>query len=329
MSVTSQPTSLDGVYSHPSYESAIDDHPGDGSRDAPTFAVDAGRRAGASSGVRFRRVGSGPPLLLVHPIGGDRHFWDVILPRMCQLRDVIVPDLPGHGESAALPSGDPPTPKRLAASLAALLDELGIERAHLGGCSLGAWVGLELAAMGRALSVAAMCPSGLTHDVPRLGRPPRAVVPPMPIMLRSMRFRRRVLGTVVAHPERAPLRDLVHYSRSVATAPGFASTLREMERSQFSDWDAIDVPVTLAWGEDDAQVRPIAPPRQWIRWDVLAGCGHAAPVWDNPDEVGRVLLRVSNAYSACYEEELMTRDWIAAYRVSDDHCCHDSATAAE
>jgi pimeloyl-ACP methyl ester carboxylesterase len=156
-------------------------------------------------------VGSGPPLLLIHPIGGDRQFWDVIVLRFSQLRDVIVPDLPGHGESPRLPSADPPNPKRLAASLAALLDELGIDRAHVGGVSLGAWVGLELAAMGRALSVAAVCPSGLGQDVPRLVRLPRAAAPLMSMMLRSMSFRRRVLGTVIAHPERTPLRDLAHY----------------------------------------------------------------------------------------------------------------------
>ena len=260
----------------------------------------------APSRVGFRRVGSGQPLLLIHPIGGDRQVWDVILPRFSQLRDVIVPDLPGHGESPRLPSADPPTPKRLAASLAALLDELGIDRVHVGGISLGAWVGLELAAMGRALSVAAMCPSGLSHDVPRPRRPPRAVVPLMPIVLRNMSLRRHVR----------------------ATAPGFASTLREMKRFRFSSWDAIDVPVTLAWGEHDVQIQPIAPPRPWIRWDVLAGCGHAAPVWDNPDEVGRVLLRASNACSPRNEDELMARDWIAAYRdadVSDGAGRHDEA----
>ena len=330
MSATSKPVSRHSASGHPPYEAPIDDHRGGGPFAAPPFAAHARPRgrAGAPSDVRFRRVGSGPPLLLIHPIGADRQFWDVILPRFSQLRDVIVPDLPGHGESPRLPSADPPTPKRLAASLAALLDELEIDRAHVCGVSLGAWVGLELAAMGRALSVAAMCPSGLSHDVPQLRRPPRAVVPIMPIALRSMSFRRRVLGTVIAHPERAPFGDLVHYTRSLATAPGFASTLRETKRSRFSSWDTIDVPVTLAWGEHDAQVQPIAPPRPWIRWDVLAGCGHAAPVWDNPGEVGRVLLRASNACSPRNEEELMARDWIAAYRdadVSDGAGRHDEA----
>ena len=264
MSATLNPVGRHGMSGHPSYEAATDDHPGDRPRDAPPFAAHAGPRGRVgASGVRFRRVGSGPPLLLIHPIGGDRQFWDAILPRFSHLRDVIVPDLPGHGESPRLPSADPPTPKRLAASLAALLDELGIDRVHVGGISLGAWVGLELASMGRALSVAAMCPSGLSHDVRRLP---------------------------------------------------FASTLREMKRFRFSSWDEIDVPVTLAWGEHDVQIQPIAPPRPWIRWDVLAGCGHAVPVWDNPEEVERVLLRTSDAWSAGREEESMARDWIAEYR---------------
>ena len=121
MSATSKPGIRLSVSGHPPCGTAIDGPPGDGGRDAPPFAAHARprRRAGATSSVRFRRVGSGPPLLLIHPIGGDRRFWDVVLPRFTQLRDVVVPDLPGHGESPRLPSADPPTPKRLAASLAA------------------------------------------------------------------------------------------------------------------------------------------------------------------------------------------------------------------
>jgi pimeloyl-ACP methyl ester carboxylesterase len=252
-------------------------------------------KAGEAAGVRFARFGAGPPLLLIHPLGGDRVFWEVIVDRLACNRDLILPDLPGHGESPPLPAGNAPTPKRLAAILAALLDELGIDRAHAGGSSVGAWVALELAALGRALSVVAMCPSGVGPAIPPPPPPPRAIVPLMPVVLRSTRFRRRVLGSVIAHPERAPLRGLVHYSRTMATASGFRSTLYEVNRHRFSDWHAIDAPVTLAWGEHDTQICPIPPPVPGVRSEILSDCGHAGPVWDNPDEVVRVLLSASDA----------------------------------
>jgi pimeloyl-ACP methyl ester carboxylesterase len=257
----------------------------------PGTAVDAPRLAECR--IAFRRAGSGGTLLLIHGIGGDGEYWRSIADRLAGSRDLIMPDLPGHGSSPALPVAERPTPQRLAASLASLLDELDLPRVHVAGVSLGSWIALELAAAGRALSVAALCPSGVGPSVPP-SRPPRVVVPVMGTLLRSMRFRRVVLGAFFDHPERAPRQGLAHYSRSLATAPGYRSTRREMTRCTFSAWDAIDVPVTLVWGEHDRQIQRIDVPRPWIRSEVLKDCGHAAPQWDNPEETLRVLLSSSD-----------------------------------
>ena len=57
--------------------------------------------------------------------------------------------------------GAKPTPRALAGAVAELLREIGIDRAHVAGNSLGGWVGLELALRGAVLSVTAIAPAGL------------------------------------------------------------------------------------------------------------------------------------------------------------------------
>jgi pimeloyl-ACP methyl ester carboxylesterase len=124
------------------------------------------------------RRGSGEPLLLIHPLGGELVVWEPVLDRLARERDVIALDLPGFGESPALADGAEPTPRALAGAVASLLDELGLGRAHVAGNSLGGWVALELAKAGRARSVAGLCTAGLWKRPlgPRPGGDVRVVV---------------------------------------------------------------------------------------------------------------------------------------------------------
>ena len=106
------------------------------------------------------RRGEGEALLLIHPLGSELVVWEPVFDLLAAERDVIAVDMPGFGASHALPEGQAYTPKGLAAALAGFLNELGIERAHLAGNSLGGWVALELAGLGRALSVTGLSPAG-------------------------------------------------------------------------------------------------------------------------------------------------------------------------
>ncbi|WP_375481084.1 alpha/beta fold hydrolase [uncultured Jatrophihabitans sp.] len=80
-------------------------------------------------------------LVLLHPLGVDRHFWDAHRPYFADWQ-VVAPDLPGHGSSQVVL--DEPT---LEALTEAVLDEIrpGIKRMSLAGVSIGGMVAQQIA----------------------------------------------------------------------------------------------------------------------------------------------------------------------------------------
>ena len=52
--------------------------------------------------LAFERVGSGEPLVLVHGVGHRRQAWYPVLDQLAEQREVVLVDLPGHGESDPL-----------------------------------------------------------------------------------------------------------------------------------------------------------------------------------------------------------------------------------
>lgn len=99
-----------------------------------------------SGGMRWhvQSMGSGPTLLLVHGTGAATHSWRDLAPLLARDFTVVAPDLPGHGFSDALPSGQPTLPA-MASALRALLDTLAIEPEFALGHSAGAAIVARLA----------------------------------------------------------------------------------------------------------------------------------------------------------------------------------------
>ena len=88
--------------------------------------------------VAHRADGNGPPLFLVHGIGGRMNVWDGIVPGLAPHFTCIRYDLRGHGESPA-----PPPPYSLAQmvnDLEGLRRKLGFEKIHIAGHSLGGMI---------------------------------------------------------------------------------------------------------------------------------------------------------------------------------------------
>jgi 3-oxoadipate enol-lactonase len=93
--------------------------------------------------LNYEIAGSGTPLVLTHGLGDDLHFWDGVASALAEHHRLLRWDVRGFGLSDK-PAG-PYSPALLAGDLAALLDALGVERAHVGGLSMGGVIAQRLA----------------------------------------------------------------------------------------------------------------------------------------------------------------------------------------
>ena len=276
----------------------------DGRRAGDRSSSPAGRRCSpraspppsTASELAFDRRGTGPALVLLHPLGADRHVWEPVMDRLTAERDVIA-RRPARLRRVAVAQRRRPAHaggarrrrRRRSCRTAAH---------HVAGNSLGGWVALELAAAGHARSVTAIAPAGPVaaaagaeaRDRARAARRPSG-----PACPRSSAARRaagsRSPGTV-AHAERVPPEAALRLVRAYADAPGFEAVNDAMRASRFTRLEHIRVPVTLAWPEHDHLVARPAHLPPTVRNVVLPGAGHV-PMWDAPDLVADVLLQGS------------------------------------
>ncbi|HEY3557902.1 MAG TPA: alpha/beta fold hydrolase [Kribbella sp.] len=83
----------------------------------------------------LQRGTKGPPVVLLHSLGLDKHMWEPIVDGLASGRRVFAYDLRGHGEACGSPR--PFTLRDTARDLIAVLDALGLDTAHVVGLSYG------------------------------------------------------------------------------------------------------------------------------------------------------------------------------------------------
>jgi pimeloyl-ACP methyl ester carboxylesterase len=251
-----------------------------------------------------RDLGEAGALVLLHGIGSRWQIWEPVLDRLAAERDVVALDLPGFGFSP-MPDGEvEPGAGSLARLVAHFLrDELGLERPHVAGNSLGGWIGLELAKRGLARSVTALSPAGFYTQAEAIWmmaalRLSRSAARRWRRDLSHLAFhpavRRVVLAQFFARPEQLPAFEAAESIRALADAPWFDETLRAIGRERMHARRPLDVPVTIAWGERDRLLLPRQATRAAAEIPgatmlTLRGCGHV-PTYDDPEQVTRVLL---------------------------------------
>jgi pimeloyl-ACP methyl ester carboxylesterase len=140
--------------------------------------------AGATAFVAVS--GDGEPVLCVHTAGQTGEQWREVLAGLPDAGyRVLAPDLPGHGRSDPAPAGPVEDLGDYAEWCGELLGALGVERAHLVGCSIGGRIVLDLAGRRPALplGIVAMAanrregmvsPTGLRRELEDSSSPSRA-----------------------------------------------------------------------------------------------------------------------------------------------------------
>ena len=78
---------------------------------------------------------AGPPVVLVHALGLDWRMWEPVIAQLAAGRRVYAYDVRGHGSATEAPR--PSCMNDLATDLLAVLDALGLDRAHVVGLSYG------------------------------------------------------------------------------------------------------------------------------------------------------------------------------------------------
>ncbi|MBK1660911.1 bifunctional 3-oxoadipate enol-lactonase/4-carboxymuconolactone decarboxylase PcaDC [Paracraurococcus ruber] len=94
--------------------------------------------------VQVTGPASAPAVLLMHSLGTTLQMWDPQAEALAQRYRVIRMDMRGHGLTEASPG--PYTMAMLAGDALAVLDSLGIEKAHVGGVSIGGHIAMQVAA---------------------------------------------------------------------------------------------------------------------------------------------------------------------------------------
>ena len=100
-----------------------------------------------SDGVRiyFEEHGKGEPLLLAYGIGGNAEMWDVNRDALAARHRLILWEPRGHARSDSPQDPAKYSFERWVFDLKAVLDRLGIRKAHVGGLSLGAGIAARFA----------------------------------------------------------------------------------------------------------------------------------------------------------------------------------------
>jgi pimeloyl-ACP methyl ester carboxylesterase len=254
-------------------------------------------------------MGEGPDVVLLHGLGGAKSsFFDTAAALSRRYR-VHALDLPGFGASSK-PTTAPYTARWFAETVLATMDELGIERAHVVGNSMGGRIAIELGLRNpeRVASLGLLCPAvafvkRTYHPVVRLLRPELGLLP--------HRFAREKVAehfwNLFADPDGIDpsVADVVvdEFQRIYASPGGriaFLSAARNIyleapygKDGFYGRLSQLKPPALFVWGSHD-RVIPPAFGRHVARWlpsaeqIVLDGCGHVPQV-ERAEHTGELL----------------------------------------
>jgi pimeloyl-ACP methyl ester carboxylesterase len=274
----------------------------------------ARRRAGLVSRIieienirwHFLEGGRGPTLLLLHGFGGRADNWDRLAPLLGPRFHLVIPDLPGFGES------EPPDRLRFdiesqAERLSQFLDAVGIDRCLVAGNSMGGYLATALAAgePDRVELLWLLAPLGVRSVEP--GEMLRAIDSGDTeyLQISSLRqFRERFIPMMFSSNTWFPGPLVKAMADSAMAVRDQAPRMLQEVRFESEPLEAIakrvSRPVLVQWGEDDRVVNPAGGSvlrRVFADAECVQTerCGHL-PMWERPRESARCFFEFLDAH---------------------------------
>ncbi len=228
--------------------------------------------------LNYRIEGEGAPLVLLHGLGVTFAIWKDLAPLLRPHYKLIMVELPGHGQSAAV-NGN--YYEASAEQLEKLRQELGIDRWGLLGYSMGAWVGQIYANRypQHVREALFLCPARVRKlwgwSLRGIKRFDRIMPKASNWLLKGWRLNRlvRLFGF---NGRSDPYSDLWAHeieSQSVDTIKSLLRDLPEGGCASFSIPNSI--PTLIIWGEQDVIT---AHPRRVHSGQALIRGNHSAPM---------------------------------------------------
>lgn len=254
--------------------------------------------------VYYESAGVGEAVVFLHAGVADRRLWDGQVEPFARHYRVIRYDLRGFGQTTA-----PAMPYSLVEDLRALLDQLGVERAALVGCSMGGTLALDFALTypDRVSALALVCatPGGFELK----GAPPPLILELIAAQQAGDLEKMAALAVEIwaVGDQRSPdqvdphVRDLVYEMsligfRNQAAGLGEHQTITPPAVERLGD---VHIPALIVVGELDAPAiheagRLMAGGIAGARQVVMPDAAHL-PSLEHPDEFNRILTEFFDA----------------------------------
>jgi pimeloyl-ACP methyl ester carboxylesterase len=246
--------------------------------------------------VFYEVLGSGPPVVLLHPFPANRDLWKPAAQAILSHYRVILPDLRGHGDSGI--GEGPATMEKHAMDIVRILDHEEVGRAPFVGVSIGGYVLFEFWRRYRArVEALVLCNTKAQADTPeaRAARLQaaadvleRGTEPFFESMLSKLigktthRTRPDLVEGALRMMRKMSPEDVAMVQRGMAARPDSVETLK-----------TINVPALIVTGDEDvltgvadAELMRQHLPSSQVK--IIGKAGHYSP-WEQAEEVGNLL----------------------------------------
>ncbi len=247
--------------------------------------------------VAWERRGAGFPLVLIHGLGYARWGWEPVANALAERYEIILIDNRGIGESDAPPGVY--SAAEMAEDVVRVLDEAGLEKAHVVGTSLGGMIAQELALTKpeRVGKLVLVCTTpGGENAAPMPGKTVRLLAR-APMLEREVAMRKFVGNALASDPPDAIVERILAH-RLETDQPLSAWLSQAAAGMTFDAWDRLPevrMPTLVLHGTADVVVDPanaelLAARIPGAQLELFPGCGHLL-FWEEPERFVEVVER--------------------------------------